>query len=161
MTKRASHTLTLFYQAHDYAALQKMPINLFPQRSTFHKLDPFYEKNEKLSSLRTNFKQPREDDVYFHIHHFHYLNSTSREANVKETRAWKASTWSLLSEFHHARHFLEFMLNFKVPFLKGFSKWGLRASCTMPINPTTIIELKEGQEKLREAKKIKRTSPLS
>ena len=28
----------------------------------------------------------------------------------------------------------------------------LRASCTMPINPTTIIELQEGQEKLKEAK---------
>jgi len=36
------------------------------------------------------------------------------------------------------------MLNFKVPFSKGISKWGLRASCTTPINPTTIIELKEG-----------------
>jgi len=46
------------------------------------------------------------------------------------------------------------MLNFKVPYSKGFSKWGLRASCTMPINPTTIIEPKEGQEKLKEAKKI-------
>ena len=69
-------------------------------------------------------------------------------------RAWKPSTWTLLSEFYNARHFLEFMLNFKVSFSKGFSKWGLRASCTMPINPTTIIELKEGQEMLKGAKKI-------
>ena len=46
------------------------------------------------------------------------------------------------------------MLNFKVPFSKGIFKWGLRASCTMTINPTTIIEIKEGQEKLKEAKKI-------
>jgi len=44
------------------------------------------------------------------------------------------------------------MLNFKVPFSKGISKWGLRASCTMPINPITIIEPKKGQDKLKEAK---------
>jgi len=44
------------------------------------------------------------------------------------------------------------MLNFKVHFSKGIFKWGLRASCTMPINPTTIIELKEGQENLKEVK---------
>jgi len=47
-----------------------------------------------------------------------------------------------------------FMLNFKVPFSKGFSHWGLRASCTLSINLTTIIELKEGQEKLKEANEI-------
>jgi len=108
---------------------------------------PFWAINRHSSNASSS-------DVYFHIHHFHSLNSTPREENFKQMHVWKASTWTLLSEFHNARHFLEFMLNFKAPFSKGFSIWGLRASCTMPINPTTLIKLKEGQEKLKEAKKI-------
>ena len=68
---------------------------------------------------------------------------------VQQDHAWKRSSLVPLYEFHDTRHFKEFMLNFKVPFSKGISKWGLRASCSMPINPITIIEPKKGQDKLK------------
>ena len=96
-------SLTLFYQAHDHATLQKMPSHLFTQRTTFHKLDPFCEKNEELSSLRTNSKPPGEYDAYSHMHHF-YLRSTSKKKSVKQERAWELSYFILLCDFKDFRH---------------------------------------------------------
>ena len=59
-----------------------------------------------------------------------------------------------LFEFHDTRHFVEFVLNFKVPYSKGFPKWGSRASCSMPVNSTTPTKLKEDLKQPKEVKEI-------
>jgi len=94
------------------------------------------------------------NDAYFHMHHFHSSSSTSREEKAKQYHAWKHLFLVPLFEFHDTRHFVEFVLNFKVPYSKGFLKWGSRASCSMPVSSTTPTQLKEDPTKLKAAKEF-------
>jgi len=96
-----------------------------------------------------SLKADNTSNVYIQGVHFHFSNSTLRKVKVQQDHAWKRSSLIPLYEFHDTRHFKEFMLNFKVPFSKGIFKWGLRASCTMPLNPTTIIDLRKVKISLR------------
>ena len=59
-----------------------------------------------------------------------------------------------LFEFYDTRHFVKFVLNFKVPYSKWFLKWGSRASCSMPVNSTTPTQFKEDPNKLKEVKEV-------
>jgi len=70
--------------------------------------------------LRTILFEERGIDVYFQGDHFHSLNSTSREVSFKQVHAWQGSSLVPLFEFLDKRHFMEFYLNFKVPYPKGF-----------------------------------------
>ena len=97
-----------------------MPYDFFPQRTSLHKIDPFHENKENRLSLRTNSKQPRENDVNCKGNHFYPLNSTSREVSVIKIHAWQGSSMVLLFEFHDKTHFMKFYFKFKVPFPKGF-----------------------------------------
>ena len=92
-------------------------------------------------------------DAYFHMPHFHCASSTSWEERAKQDHAWKHLYLGLF-EFHDIRHFVEFVLNFKVPYSKGFPKWGSRASCSIAVNSTTPIKLKEDPTKLKEVKEF-------
>jgi len=88
------------------------------------------------------------------MHHFHSSSSTSREEKAKQDHAWKQLYLVPLLEFHDTIHFVEFVLNIKVPYSKGFPKWGLGASCSTPINSTSPIKLKEDHKKPKEVKEI-------
>jgi len=131
-----------------------MPHGFFPQWTPFHKYAFLYEKNKKLLSLRTSSKQPGEYDAYFHMHHFHSSRSPSREETAKQDHASKHLYLVPLFEFHDTRHFVEFVLNFKVPYSKGFPKWGSRASCSMLVNSTTPIRLNKDDKLPKEVKEI-------
>jgi len=76
--------------------------------------------------LRTILFEERGFDVYFQESHFHSFNSTSWEVNFIQIHAWQGPSLVPLFEFYDKRHFMEFYLNFKVPYPKGFSKWGSR-----------------------------------
>ena len=88
------------------------------------------------------------------MNHFHSSSSTSREEKAKQDHAWKHLYLVPLFEFYDTRHFVEFVLNFKVPYSKGFPKWGSRVSCSMPVNSTTPIKLKEDHKQPKEVKEI-------
>jgi len=79
--------------------------------------------------LRTILFKERGIDVYFQGDHFHSSISTSREERAKQDHAWKHLYLVPLFEFHDARQFVEFVLNFQVPYSKGISKWGSRLPC--------------------------------
>jgi len=68
-------------------------------------------------------------DVYFQGYHFHSFNSISWEVSYIHIHASQGSSLVPLVEFHDKRHFMEFYLNFKVPYPKAFSKWGSRVPC--------------------------------
>jgi len=68
--------------------------------------------------LRTILFEERGIDVYFQGDHFHSLNSTSKEVSFKQVHAWQGSSLVPLFEFRDKRHFMEFYLNFKVPYPK-------------------------------------------
>ena len=82
------------------------------------------------------------NDVYFKGDHFHSSSSTLREERSKRDHAWKHLYLVPLFEFHDTRHFVEFVLNFKVSYSKGISKWGLRLPC---ISKGSSKEAKGGQ----------------
>ena len=111
-------------------------------------------ESENVQEMGGTVVPPSTGDAYFHMHHFRSSSSTSREENAKQDHAWKHLFLVPLFEFHDTRHFVEFVLNFKVPYSKGFLKWGSRASCSMPVNSTTPTQLKEGPTKLKEAKEF-------
>ena len=74
--------------------------------------------------LRTVLFEERAFDICFQGYYFHSFNSTSWEASSIQIHAWQGPSLVPLFEFHEKRHFMEFYLNFKLPYPKGFSKWG-------------------------------------
>ena len=60
-------------------------------------------------------------DVYFQAYHFHSFNSISWEASSKQIYTWQGPSSVPLFEFHDEKHFMEFYLNFKMPFFKRCS----------------------------------------
>ena len=66
--------------------------------------------------LRTILFEERGFDVYFQAYHFHSFNSISWEASSKQIYTWQGPSSVPLFEFHDERHFMEFYLNFKMPF---------------------------------------------
>ena len=76
--------------------------------------------------LRTILFEQRGFDVYFQGYHFHSFKSTSWEVSSTQIHAWEGPFLVPLFEFCDKRHSIEFYLNFKVPYPKGFSKWGSR-----------------------------------
>jgi len=79
--------------------------------------------------LRTILFKERGFDVYFQGYYFHSFNSTSWEVSSIEIHAWQDFSLVPLFEFHDKRHFMEFYLNFKVPFANDFTKWGTTVPC--------------------------------
>jgi len=102
-------------------------------------------------SLRTNAKQPGEYDAYFHMHNFHSSSSTSREERAKRDHAWKHLYLIPLFEFHDSRHFMEFVLNFKVPYSKGISKWVSRLPCISKGSSKEVKEAPQSSKKSRSS----------
>ena len=77
------------------------------------------EENPHLQQeLRTILFEERGYDVHFQGCHFHSSSSTSWEASSKQIHAWQGPSSVPLFEFHDKRHFMEFYLNFKVPYPK-------------------------------------------
>ena len=72
--------------------------------------------------LRTILFEERGIDAYFQGDYFHSPSSTLREERAKRDHAWKQLYLVPLFEFHNTRHFVKFVLNFKVPYSKGISK---------------------------------------
>ena len=69
--------------------------------------------------LRTILFEEGGIDVYFQGTHFHPLNPTSREVSFIQIHAWQGFSLVPLFKFQDKRHFVEFYLNFKVPFPTG------------------------------------------
>ena len=98
-----------------------------PQVSDFEPCEVIDEIEELLcqeefphlqQELRTILFEERGYDVHFQGCHFHSSSSTSWEASSKQIHAWQGPSSVPLFEFHDKRHFMEFYLNFKVPYPK-------------------------------------------
>ena len=98
-----------------------------PQMSDFEPCEVIDEIEELLcqeefphlqQELRTILFEERGYDVHFQGCHFHSSSSTSWEASSKQIHAWQGPSSVPLFEFHDKRHFMEFYLNFKVPYPK-------------------------------------------
>ena len=79
--------------------------------------------------LRTILFEERGFDVYIQGNHFDSFYSTSWEVISIQIHAWQGFSLVPPFEFHDKRHFIEFSLNLKVPFPKGFTQWGTRVPC--------------------------------
>jgi len=114
--------------------------------------------------LRTILFEERGIDVYFKGDHFHSLNSTSREVSFNQVHAWQGSSLVPIFEFHDKRYFMEFYLNFKVPFSNGLSKWGSRVPCISlmeTITPKTLMPLEKSRKVRRRPRRPRRLQPWS
>ena len=106
---------------------------------------------------RQYLESGRLSDVYFQGDYFQSLNSTSREVSFKQVHAWQGSSLVPIFEFHDKRHFMEFYLNFKVPFPNGFSKWGSRVPCISimeTIMPKTLMPLEKSMKVRRRPRRL-------
>ena len=113
----------------DELETEELQVPDLEQYGVVEEIEELLSQEEFLHSqqqLRTILFEERSFDVYFEGYHFHSFNSTSWEVSSIQIHAWQGFSLIPLFEFHYKRHFLQFYLNFKVPYPKGFSKRGSR-----------------------------------